>query len=187
VSDLSRLRKFQDDEYRVSYLDSHVKGSIAYQIRGLREKLGLTQAQFGALVGMPQTVISRLESGEGGGININTLLKIANGLKIGLAVGFCNFESILKSDVSPAALQVENVNETIGRLLAEATNSAAKPAAVAARRATNQTEIQGSSIWLTKPQATQQQIQVFPASGTPNLESFIAMPASPAWGLSTSP
>jgi transcriptional regulator with XRE-family HTH domain len=184
---MNKIRKFADDDYRVAYLDSHVKGNIAYQIQTLREKLGLNQTEFGALVGMPQAVISRLENAEGGGVNINTLLKIANGLKIGLAVAFCNFETILKAEVSPAALQVENVNETIGRLLAEATNSAAKPVAIAARRATNQTEIQGSSIWLTKPQSTQQQIQVFPASGTPNFESFIATPPSQPWDLSTSP
>lgn len=116
MSDLSRLRKFQNDEYRVAYLDSHVKGSIAYQIRWLREKLGLTQAQFGELVGMPQAVISRLENAEGGAVNVNTLLKIANGLKIGMAVGFCSFETVLKSDVSPAALAVESIEETIGRL-----------------------------------------------------------------------
>lgn len=114
----SKLKKFENDEYRISYLDSHVKGSIAYQIRGIREKLGLTQAQFGALVGMSQTVISRLESAEGGSVNINTLLKLANGLKIGLAVGFCNFETVLKSDVSPTGLAVESIQETINRLQA---------------------------------------------------------------------
>src|SRR5262249_38722855 len=102
VSDLNRLRKFLDDEYRTAYLDSHVKGSIAYQIQEIREKLGLTQTEFGELVGMPQAVISRLESAEGGSVNMNTLLKIANGLKIGLAVKFCDFGSILDEDVSPA-------------------------------------------------------------------------------------
>ncbi len=117
MSDLNKLKKFLTDDYRVAYLDSHVKGSIAYQIQALREKLGLTQTEFGALVGMPQAVISRLERAEGGAVNVNTLLKIANGLKIGLAVRFCNFETVLRSDVSPEGLVVESIQETMNRLL----------------------------------------------------------------------
>jgi len=117
VTDLNKFKKFLDDDYRISYLDSHVNGSIAYQIQALREALGLNQTDFGALVGMPQSVISRLESGEGGGVNVNTLLRIANGLKIGLAVKFCDFAAVMAEDVSPAALLVENIGETVNRLV----------------------------------------------------------------------
>jgi transcriptional regulator with XRE-family HTH domain len=81
-----------------------VKGGIAYQMQALREKESVTQAEFGRILGMPQTVISRLENTEYGSVNINTLLKVANALKIGLEVRFCNFEMILATDVSPAAM-----------------------------------------------------------------------------------
>ena len=124
MSDLSKLKKFLDAPYRESDLDLYVRGSIAYQIRALREKLGLNQTDFGALVGMPQSVISRLEDTERGGVNTNTLLRIANHLGIGLNVRFCNFETVLDSDVSPAAFQVENINETVARLTAPSTQSA---------------------------------------------------------------
>ena len=120
MSDLSKLQKFLDDSYRVSYLDAHVKGSIAYQIQALREKLGLTQTQFGTLIGMPQPVVSRLEDTEYGGVNVNTLLQIANRLGIGLNVSFVRFDTVLDTDVSPAALAVETIKETISRLTAGA-------------------------------------------------------------------
>jgi transcriptional regulator with XRE-family HTH domain len=116
VSDLTKLEKFLDDDYLAAYLDGHVKGSIAYQIQALRAKLGLNQAEFGELIGMPQSVVSRLEGTEYGGTNVNTLLKIAIGLKIGLKIRFCGFEEILDADVSPSALAAENIQETVNRL-----------------------------------------------------------------------
>jgi transcriptional regulator with XRE-family HTH domain len=122
VTDLNKLKKFQHDSYRVSYLDTHVKGSVAYQIQALRTKLGLSQTEFGKLVGMPQSVISRLEDMDHSG-SVATLLRIANRLKIGLQVRYCNFETILDEDVSPTAFAVENINETIARRLQEAVTS----------------------------------------------------------------
>jgi transcriptional regulator with XRE-family HTH domain len=168
VSDLSRLRKFQNDEYRISYLDSHVKGSIAYQIRGIREKLGLTQAEFGVLVGMPQAVISRLESGEGGGVNVNTLLKIANGLKIGLAVGFCNFETVLKSDVSVAGLSVESIPETINRISTSPSTTTIYTNTV--------NESVGAGAWLIQQIPNRSVFQAFPGSGTLSFETLTPTP-----------
>jgi transcriptional regulator with XRE-family HTH domain len=116
VSDLNKLKKFSDDLYRESYLDSHVKSSIAYQIQALREKARLNQSDFGKLVGKPQSVISRLENTEYGGVNVNTLLQIANRLKIGLLVRFCDFDAILDLDVGPESMKVENIEETLRRV-----------------------------------------------------------------------
>jgi transcriptional regulator with XRE-family HTH domain len=177
VPDLSKLQKFLDDQYRATYLDSHVKGSVAYQIQALREKLGLNQTDFGALIGMPQSVISRLESGEGGGVNVNTLLKIANGLKIGLAVRFCNFASVLDEDVSPAGLLVESVSETINRLSQPATAQATYFSGLTAIQITAS---KGTDTWQTEtPNPASNKFYL--ASGTPNFGSF--MQTSPLLGL----
>jgi len=170
VSDLSRLKKFQNDEYRISYLDSHVKGGIAYQIRWLREKLGLTQTQFGELVGMPQAVISRLENAEGGAVNINTLLKIANGLKIGLAVGFSNFETVLKSDVSPVGLAVESIQETINRLQAMPERAVANEIPTTLP---NSATVEVATTWQTSTQPNHPTILLLIASGTRNFGTFM--------------
>jgi transcriptional regulator with XRE-family HTH domain len=179
VSDLSKLKKFLDAPYRESYLDSHVRGSIAYQIRALREKLSLNQTEFGALVGMPQSVISRLEDTEQGAVNISTLLRIANHLGIALNVRFSDFETILKADVSPAAFQVENINDTITRLTTAPTKSAAKPVtvtnAIAMVVVVNQSSTGGGSAW-PKPTPNQPSLWgVFPGSGTSNTERSTAM------------
>jgi transcriptional regulator with XRE-family HTH domain len=178
VSDLSKLQKFTDNSYRVSYLEAHVKGGIAYQIQALREKLGLNQTQFGALIGMPQSVVSRLEGTEYGGVNINTLLQIANSLGIGLNVNFCNFETVLDTDVSPAAFAVETINETIGRL------STVAPRYPAAGIFTSSAIIiveaastEGSGTWQMQI-PNQPDSQLYPGSGTSSFERFTPMPLS---------
>jgi hypothetical protein len=106
VTDLDDLKKFINPIYREHYLDSHVKSSIAYQIQELRGTE--SQTAFGVSVGMPQEVISRLEN-QYGGMTVNTLLKIAIRRGIGLQIRFCNFEDILKEDVSPTGLQVVGI------------------------------------------------------------------------------
>jgi transcriptional regulator with XRE-family HTH domain len=182
VSDLSKLKKFLDDAYRVSYLDSHVKGSIAYQIQALRENLGLNQTAFGALVGMPQGVISRLENAENGGVNINTLLKIASGLKVGLAVRFCDFEAILAEDVSPAGLLVANIHQTVSRREAPVTTQVANTTAptISALPATG-----SSQAWQIQQIPSSHSAQVFPGSATLSFERYMPTSVLPEYHLST--
>jgi len=120
VSDLSKLQKFQDDSYREAYLDAHVKGGIAYQVQALREKSGRNQTEFGELIGKPQSVVSRLESTEYGAVNVNTLVDIANRLKIGLLIRFCDFETLTVADVSPEAFAVENACQLLTHQMPDA-------------------------------------------------------------------
>jgi transcriptional regulator with XRE-family HTH domain len=187
VSDLSELQKFLNDSYRVSYLESHVKGGIAYQIQALREKEGVTQANFGRMLGMPQTVISRLENTEYGSVNINTLLKVANALKIGLEVRFCNFEMILAADVSPAAMRVENIQETVRRCVRAAIPSKQSASNVPSSGTVNRPNVEGNRVWRTSPIPNQPQPRLYPGPGTHNFERSIPMPPSPGWDPSMSP
>ena len=60
----SALEPFLDKEYRDSYLDAYVRANIAYQIQVIRERMGLSQADFGQLIEKPQNVVSRLEDTE---------------------------------------------------------------------------------------------------------------------------
>jgi len=178
VSDLSELQKFLDDSYRVSYLDSHVKGSIAYQIQAMREKTGLSQTTFGHLIGQPQSVVSRLEGTEYGGVNINTLLKIANRLGVGLQVRFCNFEVVLADDVSPAALQVQNIQETVQHRAGSASLPKPSIGQPLSGVFVEQTIISGSNTWPTKLLPNQQPFKQFPASETLNFGKSMPMAAS---------
>jgi putative transcriptional regulator len=178
VADLNKLKKFEDDSYRLSYLDTHVRGSIAYQIQDLRDKLGLNQTEFGKLVGMPQSVISRLEDMDHSG-SITTLLRIANCLKIGLQVRYCDFETILDEDVARAGSAIENINETLARRLKEAMHAPKH-----SLYSTISINIEGTHSWqMIQPQSPRPILE-FPASGTRNLETYIPTSPLPVWGLS---
>jgi transcriptional regulator with XRE-family HTH domain len=112
VNDQNELTVFQDKEYRDSYLETHVRSGIAYQIHALREKEGLNQKDFGDKIGKKQSVVCRLEDTEYGSVSVNTLLDIAKALDVALLVKFCSYPKFLEEnkDLSPAALKVENIH-----------------------------------------------------------------------------
>ncbi len=99
----------RDKEYRDAYVDGHVKSYIPYQLRAIREKLGLTQKAFAERIGKPQSVVSRLENTEYGKVTVQTLLDIAHGLDIALVVKFASFPEFLATydDLSAEAMAVE--------------------------------------------------------------------------------
>jgi transcriptional regulator with XRE-family HTH domain len=182
VSDLSKLQKFLDDSYRESYLEAHVKGSIAYQIQALREQASLNQTEFGELIGKPQSVVSRIESTEYGGANVNTLIEIANRLKIGLQIRFCDFETVLSANLSPEGLKVENIQQTISRLQAPVTTHLTNTSVTMVRTSSSTGTIQA---WQTQQIPNQPQSQMYPGSGTLNFERYTPTQVSPAYHLST--
>lgn len=110
------LVPFQSKAYRDGFLETDVKGGIAYQIQALREKTGLSQAAFAEKTGKKQSVISRLEDTEYGAVNVNTLLEIAKALDIGLQVRFCDYIDVLERDISPAGMKVDTIFETMEKL-----------------------------------------------------------------------
>lgn len=178
MSNLSKLQKLLDREYRDAYLESHVKSSIAYQIQALREKTRLSQADFGALIGKPQSVVSRLENTEYGALNVNTLLEIAAALEIGLQVRFADFETVIRSDVSPAAMMVENIAETVARQVAVqsmpvASVSPAVSTVIATNRIPLAPKIGGTLTWQISLLANHPLPLPFQGSATPNSEKSI--------------
>jgi transcriptional regulator with XRE-family HTH domain len=181
VSDLSKLEKFLNDSYRASYLEAHVKGSIAYQIQALRENEGLNQSDFGGLIGKPQSVVSRLEDTEYGGVNVNTLIQIANRLRIGLVIRFCDFPVVLASDVSPDAFKVENIQQTMSRLRATTT---AQPT-ITVETIEARTNTGSGQVWQTTQFPNQPSSQVFPGSATLTTARYTPMPVSADYHPST--
>jgi transcriptional regulator with XRE-family HTH domain len=115
VTDLDRLTRFQRKSYRDGYLQSHVRGGIAYQIQALRDQLGLTQTDFAARVGKPQSVISRLENTEYGKVTVQTLLDIACSLDVALLVLFVSYPEFLErtQDMTAAGLQVPTIHQSV--------------------------------------------------------------------------
>lgn len=59
---------------------------ISLRLAALRKAKGLTQAQLAEKSGVPQGTISRMETGQTGGVDLANLEKLANAL--GVAAGF---------------------------------------------------------------------------------------------------
>lgn len=115
MSDLSKLTKFANKDFRDGYLQTAVRGGIAYQIQALREKLGLTQKAFAEKLGKKQSVVSRLESHEYGKVSVQTLLEIACSLDVALLVRFVSYPEFLNraKQMSEAALKPPTIFESL--------------------------------------------------------------------------
>ena len=114
MSDQNDLEPFLNKDYRDAWLDIRVKAGVAYQIQAIRQAMGMSQAEFGALLAKPQSVVSRLEDNEYAG-TIKTLLEIAKSLGVGLKVEFCSYPELLAADISPTKLAVENIDASVAR------------------------------------------------------------------------
>jgi transcriptional regulator with XRE-family HTH domain len=117
VPDRNDLTKFARKIYRDNYLQSKVRGMIAYQIQALREKTKLSQTDFADKIGKTQSVVSRLEDTEYGRVSVQTLLDIACKLDVALIVKFASYPDFLfqTRDVSVAALQPQTIYESLAQ------------------------------------------------------------------------
>ncbi len=115
MSDLSKLSKFLQKDYRDGYLQTAVRGNIAYQIQALREKFKLTQTAFADKLGKKQSVVSRLEDSEYGKVTVQTLLDVACSLDVALMVRFVSYPEFLTrtQNMSIEALQPQTIFESV--------------------------------------------------------------------------
>lgn len=77
--------KMANPNFRKAYKEEKHRLDIAYQILKLREKENLTQGKLAQKIGTTQSVIARIESGQGN-ITIDTVGKIADVLNKRLAL-----------------------------------------------------------------------------------------------------
>lgn len=85
----SRLRKdLKDPEFRAHFEEERRALQLSMKIAKLREKKGLTQAEFAKLMGTSQQAVSRIESGEYEGFTLKTLEKIAEATGTRLKIDF---------------------------------------------------------------------------------------------------
>ncbi|MDB6157023.1 MAG: transcriptional regulator, family [Gammaproteobacteria bacterium] len=103
----------EDKEYRDAFVEETLRNGISFQIKALRQKSRLSQAQLGERVGMTQNVISRLEDPEYGRFTINTLLRLAAAFDVALTVKFTTFGNLLDGlkTLTPEALAVSTYVE----------------------------------------------------------------------------
>jgi transcriptional regulator with XRE-family HTH domain len=118
VIDQNELKHFEDKKYRDGYLQSRVRGYIAYQIQALREKLDLTQEAFATLTGKKQSAISRLEDTEYGRVSVQTLLDIACAAGVALVVKFVSYPEFLDQtrQMSTTSLQPDTIYQSLEKV-----------------------------------------------------------------------
>lgn len=119
------LHRFLDKDYRDSYLQTHVRSGIAYQIHALRAKAQMTQVEFANATGKKQSTISRLEDTEYGRVSVQTLLDIATARGVALIVRFVDYAQFLTitSDMSPKALGPDDIYQSVAKAAASLTSS----------------------------------------------------------------
>lgn len=80
-------RSKKSTNFAKDYKKENQQLQVAVEVRNLRDKLGMTQRQFGKLVGKPQSTIARIESGKMN-VSINVLDEIADATNQKLIVKF---------------------------------------------------------------------------------------------------
>lgn len=104
---------FSNKEYRDAFVEANIRNGIAFQIRALRKRQGLSQRDLGEKMGKQQNVISRLEDPDYGKLTLQTLLTLARTFDVGLIVRFVSYGQLIASlgDVSDERLAVPNFEE----------------------------------------------------------------------------
>lgn len=90
------LEKFKNKQYRDSFVAEHIYSRIPLKIRAMRDRRKMSQKELGALAGVKQEWISKLEDPNYGRLTIATALKIASAFDCGLSVDFVPFSQILE-------------------------------------------------------------------------------------------
>lgn len=100
-------------KFRDAFVWEHLKRSLPFQARTMRDERGWTQEKAGEVLGKPQSVISRYESPDYGRVNVQTLLEIASGYDVGLLIKFVPFSRLVREyeDVSAKALSAKSVDD----------------------------------------------------------------------------
>ena len=105
-----------DRGFRAAYMAHSLRAFLADQIRALRGDM--SQKAFGALIGKPQSVVSRLEHEDYGKVSLQTLIDIAEKLDIALIVRFTDFpafvrttEAVADADFVPEGFELRPVDQ----------------------------------------------------------------------------
>jgi len=109
--------EFKDREYRDYFVEDNIRNGIAFQIRAIRKRQGLSQQELAVKMDKAQNVISRLEDPDYGKLTLKTLLSLAKAFDVGLLVKFVSFSELMDSirDVSEKALAVPSFDEEVAQ------------------------------------------------------------------------
>ena len=89
------LSRLSTKKARERFVSSHADKGYAFQIREMREHADLSQTELGAMVGMNQNAIHRLESPIYGKATLTSLKRIAAAFDVALMVHFVPFSKLI--------------------------------------------------------------------------------------------
>ena len=116
------LNSLKDREFRAAFNLENVYTTICFQLRALREQRDMTQGKLGQAAKMAPERISILEDPNAESKpTLNTLLRLAGALDIGLDVRFVPFSTVLLHSVHTDmhGLEVNSFTDELPRLEAE--------------------------------------------------------------------
>jgi transcriptional regulator with XRE-family HTH domain len=119
VSTFSKLWiKLRNRAYRNAFVAAQLKRGIPFQLRVMRKKLGLSQADVARLAGVSQGVISRAEDSDYGNLTFNNVLRIAAGLDVAFVGRLVPFSDLARwfDNLSEESVQVSTFDEEDQRL-----------------------------------------------------------------------
>ena len=91
------LDKFENKEYRDSYVKTVATTYLARQIRVLRKQRGLTQRQLAQIAGIPTSAVSHAENPDKNNTRVDTLITLASALDVGIMIKFGGYEMVRDS------------------------------------------------------------------------------------------
>ena len=89
-----------DHEFRKQFIDEHITVGIAFQIRSLRNRQNLTQANLADKLDVKQPLVSSWENPGYGKYSLATLKELAKAFDVGLLVRFVPFSTLLNWTVN---------------------------------------------------------------------------------------
>ena len=99
--------KLANEKFRDAFVASRIAQTIAFQLRVLRQRNEMSQAELAKALQTSQNAISRMESPEYGKPSITTLRKMASFFKVGLIVRFAPLSEIADWTISLSGPSVD--------------------------------------------------------------------------------
>ena len=107
----------QDERFRRRYIRFFAQAEVAAEIRALRKRRRLRQADVARLTGTGQSAISRIEKADYDGWTFRTLIAIAEELRARLRITFEPIEDVVRGYRSTPVIEVITASGTGDRTI----------------------------------------------------------------------